>query len=80
MFLETLPISDTVERKQALYPQSAITDEMRAERLESLAREFAELISGFHSIEALREAAAKGLFSYGFESPSFAKLLASARP
>lgn len=79
MFLETLPMSDTVERKQALYPQSAITDQVRAERLESLGREFAELICGLDSIEAVRDAETKGLFSYGFVSPSLGEILARAR-
>lgn len=76
MFMETLPLSDTVERKQALYLQSAIDEDVRAERLIPLAREFAELIRTFDSIEGLREAEAQGWFSRGFVSPSFAKLLA----
>lgn len=77
LFMETLPISDDVERKQALYLQSAIADDVRAERLTVLAREFAELICGLDSLESLRRAESEGWFSYGFVSPLFMQLISS---
>lgn len=73
--LETLPIADSLEMKQALYRGSNLADEIRYERLVSLSREFGALLHSIDSPAELRRARNDGRLVLGWTSSDLEDLL-----